>query len=561
MIKQLRPYQAEGKKQIFERWDEISDLVMFVLATGGGKTVTFTEVIREGLKQGKRALLIAHRQELIEQAWETLYDNEIYAGVIMSGYPEKWELPVQVCSIQTIARRKELPPADYIIIDEAHHVLKDNSYGKILARYPDAKVLMVTATPYRLSGEGFDYIHPYKKTTLVISRTLKQLMEEAWLVPIRYYIASVPELDNVGLQAGDYKEDESAKAMELAPLVDSYIEHAQGKRGVVFCINVAHSKEIIRQYNEAGIPAAHLDANTPDEDYPDKLTGEMQKGRKNIIAGFRSGEIMVISNVGIITEGFDMPDMEFVQLARPTKSLSMFLQMVGRGTRAVGGLLKSDSTVEERKELIANSNKPYCIVLDNAGCWLDHGMPDYDHDWVDYFRGKKPTKKPVEDGEIEMLVFIAFDESTGRKIRTHNAKEIEGMKLIEVKTEIKKKVINIKSIKEFDRMYQLYKRLPQVKKSGYVTYHEFIKHCQRTNILIVDDIWEYLHTKLIKENKSKLDSLYLDRATNPERWSDDTFLAQIKKITAEGVSEEFFKDEYRKYVKANANQIEAYATT
>lgn len=253
-MKVLRYYQKDGKETIFSRWQE-NDILMFVLATGGGKTVTFTEVIRDVVANGARALLVAHRKELIEQAWNTLRLNGIMAGIIMNEYPETFHRPVQVCSIQTIARRKELPPADYIIIDEGHHAQRDNQYGKLLQRYPDAKVLLVTASPYRLSGEGFEYIHPYKKTNLIINKTLRQLITEAWLVPVKYFIASVPELEDVEIKMGDYVENDSVEAMKLAPLVESYMEHAAGKSGVVFAINILHSKQIVAQYCNAGINA------------------------------------------------------------------------------------------------------------------------------------------------------------------------------------------------------------------------------------------------------------------------------------------------------------------
>jgi superfamily II DNA or RNA helicase len=294
--------------------------------------------------------LIAHRKELILQAWNTLYVNQVYAGIIMSGYPEKFELPVQVCSIQTIQGRKVLPPADTIIVDEGHHVTKENTYGGIITRYSSAKFLFVTATPVRLSGEGFRYLHPYKETRLIVNRTLKQLTDEGWLVPLRYYAASIPDLDSIKVSGGEYVDADAKRAMELAPLVESYLQYAAGMQGICFAVNVQHSIEIAGQYWRHGIPAEHLDAKTPDDE------------RARILSDFRCNLVKVVSNVGIITEGADFPNCEFVQLAKPTKSLNLYLQELGRNTRP-------DTETLARLNEIATSEDRRALISDQRNLW------------------------------------------------------------------------------------------------------------------------------------------------------------------------------------------------
>lgn len=539
-MKQLRPYQAEGKAQIFGAWVD-HDILMLALATGGGKTVLFVEVIKHLLQEGKRVMLVVHREEPILQAWQTLYSAHIYAGVIMAGYPEKFELPVQVCSIQTIQNRQTLPKADVLIIDEAHHVQADNSYGKIIARYIDAKALLVTATPYRLSGDGFKRLHPWKETKLLINRTLSQLQDEGYLVPLKYFAASVPDLAAVRLKKGDYVEGEARKAMELAPLVQSYREHAGGKQCVCFAINREHSKSIVTQYENAGIKAAHVDGTTPDTE------------RRAIFSAFKAGRLQVIVNVGIITEGTDFPQMEAVQLAAPTKSLSKFLQMVGRATRTLSGLIDKLETAEQRKAAIAGSAKPFGIVLDNAGCWTDHFLPDYPHDWQQHFEGRKRAKAAPAD-ELEILVFVAEDE-TGRRITTRKVEEVEGLQLVEIRTEHRQQVLNIVSLKEFDRLYAIFKN-KKINKLGYVTFSSYLKYCKRMRMHITDEAWEYIFRRLyhdIEEKKEALRTGHTERKKTGEEVSD--FTEQFYKIENEGVALSFLKRERTKYENENLSGV------
>lgn len=483
----LRPYQAKGKTDIYDSWRSYKR-VMFQLVTGGGKTVIFVNIIRDILKKGKRIILIAHREELIVQAWQTLYKNQIYSGVIKGDQPTNFSLPCQVASIQTLARRKKLPHADVVIFDEAHHCQDSNTYGKVLSDFfPHAYVLGVTATPYRLSGHGFTDMFD----KLVLSKSYGELVQDGYLTPYKYFVGSVPDLSDLKLSKGDYREKDAEKVMELAPLVESYIEYCNGMSGVVFAVNINHSKEIVRKYNAAGIRAAHLDADTPAGD------------RKNILKLFKEGIIKIISNVGIITEGFDFPNMDFVQLASPTMSLSRFLQMVGRTMRVNQAVIDGIEDPEERRKAISESSKPFAYILDNAGCWETHGLPDQYFDWQMYFEGVDKKKKKEETEMIEMIEYVA-ESPDGLIVRTKDPQEVAGMKLIEVKTHIKQTIYKVTSIKKFDELIELARRLKNVKKKGFFAVFKFVEYCEKNHILINDQAWEYVFEKVSSEPKREV---------------------------------------------------------
>lgn len=491
----LRPYQEKGQQEIFDEWEHLNNL-MFQLVTGGGKTVIFVNVIKSFLKRNLRVVLVAHRQELIMQAWQTLYKNKIYGGIIKGDYPTNFKLPCQVASIQTLIRRSELPPADLVIFDEAHHCQDNNSYGEVLKmHYPDAKVLGVTATPYRLGGQGFTGIFD----KLITSANYVDLRDEGYLVPYRYYVGSFPDMKDAKMSNGDYRLEDAEKAMGMAPLVESYLEHCNGKKGIVFAVNVHHSLTVMQQYCDAGIIAEHVDGNTSDE------------VRKRIFERFASGETTIIVNVGIATEGTDLPDCDFVQLARPTKSLSLYLQMVGRCLRVPQHVIDGIETAEDRKNAIETSSKPYAIILDNAGCWEEHGLPDQNFDWEMHFEGitTREMKEAVE--YIELIEFVA--EGPDGEVRTKNPIEIEGMKLVEVNKQVRKRVLNITSLKEFDKLMEQYKNIRNIKKKGWTTFFKFQEFCKKNFIDMGDEVWNYIIKKLYQEPQDEKNAAqnYYDR--------------------------------------------------
>jgi superfamily II DNA or RNA helicase len=550
----LRDYQVKGVNDIFTQWKAGKKSVMFQLVTGGGKTVLFVDIIKKFIRAGKRVILIAHREELISQAWQTLYKNEILAGIIKSGTPENFHLPCQVASIQTICRRNRLPKADIVIIDECHHVLDDNSYGDVLLRhFPYAYVLGVTATPYRLGGRGFTKTFD----VLVEGPPFTYLSERGYLCPFKYYVSYNPDLSKVKVQRGDYGIDDLEKAMELAPIVDSYLENCKGMSGISFAVNIEHSQKIVRQYLNAGIPAAHVDANTDIET------------RRNLFQQLRDKKILVLVNVGIATEGTDIPNIDFTQLCRPTKSLSMFLQMVGRGTRPLWDAIKNARSDEERRLLIATSAKPESIVLDNAGLYLEHGMPDQPFDWQAYFIGREKKKKP---GIIEIIEFVA-EKADGSRGVFKLPEEIEGLKLIEINHLEKQKVINLTSLKEFDKKFEILKRLPKITRGvGFIALRDYIDFCRKNSILMNDTVWNYLKKRLVdepKEERRKLtDDLekackYIRENNTPEdahqmiAAAKELHEGRIAKIARYAVPDTALTAEIKKYSLANEQALQS----
>ena len=344
---QLREYQLQSLEKIHAAFQSCQS-VLFQMPTGTGKTVLFSALTQQYHDQNKQILIIVHRRELIDQAVHHLKQYNIDAGIILSKVKPDMSKPVQVASIQTLTRRETFP-TDLVIIDEAHHSCA-SSYTKLWLMFPDAKFLGVTATPIRLDNKGLGDVYD----TLITSDSFHHFVKDHHLVPVRQYIGSLPNLKNVKIQAGDYKIDQLIPRVTttsvIGGLIKSYESRALNKSCIVFAVDVHHSLQIVNLYREHGYTAEHIDGNTP------------LKERENIIKRFRNREIQIVSNVGIITEGFDMPDCEVVQLARPTKSLGLYLQMTGRVMRPAEG-------------------KKEGIVLDCAGLWRTFGTCQKPRTW------------------------------------------------------------------------------------------------------------------------------------------------------------------------------------
>ena len=366
---QLRSYQNQKIKKIYEAWKNHRS-VMLQMPTGTGKTVLFNQIVKDELANNSKVLIIAHRKELIDQNVARLWnDFGIRAGTIMANVRADLSLPVQVASIQTLNRREypDLKPS-IVIIDEAHHV-PAKSYRELWETYPDSKFLGVTATPIRLSNEGFKDLFD----VLILSNSIDEFIQDGYLAKIKYIGRSpiLPKMDlsNIAIIGGDYDSEQLSQKMceeaVMANLIQSYFDHAKGKKMIVFAVTTDHSKSIVERYQAAGFAAAHIDADTKKEE------------RNDIINKFRSGEIRILSNVGIVSEGFDVPDCQVVQLARPTKSLAMYLQQVGRCMRP-------------------SRSKPYSIVLDNVGLYDEFGSPKRHREWS---LDASPKTRPDNDGD------------------------------------------------------------------------------------------------------------------------------------------------------------------
>ena len=346
----LRPYQTKLISDIQTAWKK-HRRVMAQLPTGGGKTIIFNDIIHRAQKDGKRCMMIVHRKELITQAGRKLFKMGVDYGVIMAGYDSRYSATVQLASVQTLIRRAMPKGIDILITDEAHHCVSP-TYREIYSTYPDAKFLGVTATPIRTNGDGFTDLYD----TLVCGPNVSDLIAGGYLVAPKIYAAPTAlDLSKIKKTGGDYNERALADAMDnkrlVGGLVEQWTKHAYGRQTVCFAITVEHSKHIVEQYRQAGISAEHIDGATP------------QDSRDKILEDFAKGQFKILSNVGIVTEGFDVPEIEVVQLARPTTSLALYLQMVGRGLRPAAG-------------------KGTAIVLDHADCVFAHGFPEQDRVWT-----------------------------------------------------------------------------------------------------------------------------------------------------------------------------------
>ncbi|MGI4875263.1 MAG: DEAD/DEAH box helicase family protein [Janthinobacterium lividum] len=338
-LPQLRDYQHQVLEGVHAEIRNGHRRILVVVPTGGGKTTIGGAIIHGATQKQNRVLWLAHRKELVEQAHERISSPRvgfgIPAGVMMAGVEPRRAHAVQVASLATLLRR-ELPAARIVVVDEAHHSVSP-SFLALLDQYPDAVVIGLTATPYRLDGRGLGDVY----TALVSPVSIADLQAAGYLTPVRYYGTKKDlELKDVKTTGGDYNTaalfDKFNKRELYDGVVSNYQKFAPASRAIVFNVNVEHSLNVCAAFRAAGIAAYHVDGETP------------RREREAILASFKAGEFEVLCNVNILTEGFDLPAIETVILNRATKSKSLYLQMVGRGLRPALG-------------------KHHCTVIDQGG--------------------------------------------------------------------------------------------------------------------------------------------------------------------------------------------------
>jgi DNA repair protein RadD len=357
---ELRHYQTRAIDEVRRKMAAGVKRICLIAPCGSGKTVVASEIVRRAVERKRRIVFLAHRRELIDQSVEKLSRFGVSAGVIMADDDRADALAdVQVASIQTLARRvgpseriphlHRVPPADVVIVDECHHAASD-SYRKVLAAWPDAVVLGLTATPWRSDKIGLRGLFDES----VVVATYDQLMDEGSLVRYDAFAYDAPDLHNVAVVAGEYNQKQLGLATNTTVLVGNvvseYLKHARGRRTIVFAVNIEHSNNLVAQFNASGVPAQHVDFNTP------------KREREASIRAFADGDVQVLSSVAIFTEGWDCPAAEVAILARPTLSLSLFLQMAGRVLRPSLG-------------------KERALLHDHGGNFLRHGLVEEERDY------------------------------------------------------------------------------------------------------------------------------------------------------------------------------------
>lgn len=336
-MKTLRPYQSRAVALTLAA---LSRNPVLVAPTGSGKTVMGCAIAARFAADGRRVLWIAHRKELIEQAAATLAPYlDFPPGIIMAGFGDSPMSSVQVASIQTLVRR-QMPACDLVIIDEAHHATA-GGYDCLM----DLSVprIGLTATPFRFDGQGLGDVFG----EIVVAAYTDELCASGVLHAPKVYAGHTPDLRGVRKAMGDYVASALAERLNNGALVGDIVEtwkaRADGKRTVAFAVNVDHSQAIARQFRDAGIRAEHIDGATP------------RAEREATLSRLRDGHTQIVSNCMILTEGWDLPALEVAIIARPTASLNLHLQMLGRIMRAADG-------------------KEGCIVLDHAGNHYTHGL-------------------------------------------------------------------------------------------------------------------------------------------------------------------------------------------
>jgi len=354
---ELRDYQQEMLERIHRAWKNQRS-VMVQMPTGTGKTHLMAAVIRERLADG--VLVVAHRRELIEQIQQTLQTF----GLSMDN-----EGGVHVQSIQWLAKHLEevqMKPG-LIVVDEAHHALA-RTYRMLWEKWPEAKFLGLTATPCRLNGAPFTDLFDI----LLQSWDIRRFIAKGWLSDFEYVSARPDSVAarKIGMLRkrgadGDYQVREMAAVIDCEESVEhlyrTYRTFANGRKGIVYAINREHARHIADYYTSHGVNCGMIDSGTPD------------KERAGMVEDYRSGRLQVLVNVDIFSEGFDCPEVEFIQLARPTLSLSKYLQQVGRGMRV-------------------SSGKKQVLILDQVGMYLTFGLPTDDRNWREMFVGNASGK-------------------------------------------------------------------------------------------------------------------------------------------------------------------------
>lgn len=322
----LRPYQQNGIDQVQKLYKEGARSVLMVLPTGGGKTTIFCHAIAKRLQaSGRRSLLLVHRRELAEQASARLREFGVEYGFIMQGEEATPYAPVQIATVQSLVRRTQLPDADLIVCDEAH-LSAAESWKSILAQYPNAKILGVTATPWRLGGAPLASMYD---ASVVVARPA-ELLEQGFLSPYQGFTFLAPDLSGVRKVGDDYNMQQTGAAMSQPQIVANVVEqwkaHASHLSTVVFAVTIEHSQLLTAEFRAAGVRAEHIDG------------GMRLDQRRAILERVENGTTQVVCNVGIAVEGLDIPRLKCCVLARPTMSLSRHIQMMGRVRRPWNGL-------------------------------------------------------------------------------------------------------------------------------------------------------------------------------------------------------------------------------
>ena len=355
----LRPYQLQGVAEIRQAYQARHRSVLFVLPTGGGKTTLFSHITRETAARGKRVGILVHRAELLRQASASLEALDVPHGLIAANRSMDLSRPVQVASVQTLARRLHRIPQDFfdlLVIDEAHHS-NAGTWAKVLNHCTKARVLGVTATPVRCDGRGLGEWY----SAMVLGPTPAVLTEQGYLAPARV-LAPPIGFDTSGLRRrmGDFDMTQAGQELQagqaMGDCLSHYRRYLDGQTAIAFCCSVAHAEAVAELFNRHGVAAASIDGTM------DGTT------REQLLADLGAGRLKVLTSCALIGEGVDVPSVAGCILLRPTQSVSLHLQMIGRCLRPqpgkqavildhVGNVLRLGHHLEEREWTLEGTPK------------------------------------------------------------------------------------------------------------------------------------------------------------------------------------------------------------
>lgn len=449
MIK-LRPYQTQLRNDLKKSWASGHKSSLVVLPTGGGKTYTFSSMAYDAALKGKRVLATAHRDSLINQISGSFGDFGIEHGIIKSGRKQNLELPIQVASVDTLAVRlasgKLDLDFDFVIMDEAHHAAASR-WAFLFDYFKGSYFAGFTATPCRADGLGLAPMF----SNMVLGPSAKELISMSHLVAPRVLRPDSPlDFGQLRCTAGDFNRKDASQFMDRPVVTGSAIAHynkyCPGESAVAFCVSVKHAESVAQQFRAAGYRAAAVYG---------KLG--MQENNKRI-ADLASGKLQVLASCDLISEGTDVPRIAAVFQLRPTHSLSLYLQQVGRGLRPAKG-------------------KSECLVFDHVDNYKRHGLPHQDRGWTLEGKKKRVRKGDTEDPAVLVnecpSCFAVFEPADvcphcGTKVKKKVKAPIKQVKgeLVEITKEMKQSKARARRLEE-SRCYTLQDWIDLAKKRGY----------------------------------------------------------------------------------------------
>jgi superfamily II DNA or RNA helicase len=370
----LRPYQKEAENNIRLALRQGRKAPLLVMPTGSGKTHIFTSIATQAEQKGNRSLIIVHRSFLWKQVSDKLTDIGVHHGIIAPGHTRTAD-KIQIASIDTLIRRLDkMQKPDIIIYDEAHHVIRNNKWGKVAEYWPDVPLLGVTATPCRTNGQGLGLQSGGFFDELILGSQMLDLTPE-YIAPYKLFApkldVDVSEVKRIG---GDWDRKELAAIYERKKIYGSVPGHYKkicyGIPAIAFCVTVKHAEWAADEFKDAGITAASVSGKTP------------EKQRKYLFESLARGRIMVLCSCDLVSEGFDVPVCGCAINLRHTQSLTLCLQQWGRASRPYPG-------------------KEYAYILDHVGNYTRHGMPDAMRTWS--LEGSRYSKN-ILDEEGRLLV-------------------------------------------------------------------------------------------------------------------------------------------------------------